>query len=252
MSAVTTHRDGAVLAVTLNRPEQLNAMNGHLLKGLSDAWQEAREPEVKAVVLTGAGRGFCAGADLRAQHEGASPGTSGLRHRFHPPVLAMAALDKPVLAAVNGPAAGAGLSLACAADIRIASDRARFVPAFARIGLVPDAGGTYFIPRILGHARALEWMASGRSLDAGDALDWGLVSEIVDHDELVTRAMERATALADAPGPAIGLTKRLFALSAHSTLPQQLEHEAWAQDLALASPERAAARAAVVDRMSSN
>jgi 2-(1,2-epoxy-1,2-dihydrophenyl)acetyl-CoA isomerase len=144
-------------------------------------------------------------------------------------VLAVRQLEKPVLAAVNGPAAGAGLSLACACDLRIAAAGATFVPAFISIGLVPDMGGTFFVRRLLGTARAFEWMTSGRRLSAAEALEWGLVSEVVDDERLAARAAERAAELASQPTRGIALSKRLFDHAEHTTLEEQLELEAQLQ-----------------------
>jgi 2-(1,2-epoxy-1,2-dihydrophenyl)acetyl-CoA isomerase len=138
-------------------------------------------------------------------------------------------LEKPVLAAVNGPAAGAGLSFACACDLRLAAESATFVPAFINIGLVPDMGGTFFVTRLLGPARAFEWMTSGRRLSAAEALEWGLVSEVVPDERLVERAAEWAAELAAMPTRGVGLSKRLFDNAQHATLEEQLELEAQLQ-----------------------
>ena len=199
MAEVETTRDGAVLTITLNRPDVLNAFNAALHRALAAALEEARADDVRAVVITGAGRGFCVGQDLTEFRE--APGDIGdrLRSNYHPNILALRALEKPVLAAVNGPAAGAGLSFACACDLRLAAESATFVPAFINIGLVPDSGGTYFVRRLLGTARAFEWMTSGRRLGAVEALEWGLVSEVVEDDRLAERAAERAAELAAMP-----------------------------------------------------
>jgi 2-(1,2-epoxy-1,2-dihydrophenyl)acetyl-CoA isomerase len=187
---------------------------------------------VRAVVITGAGRGFCVGQDLTEFRE--APGDIGerLRGNYHPNILALRRLEKPVLAAVNGPAAGAGLSFACACDLRLAAASATFVPAFINIGLVPDSGGTYFVRRLLGTARAFEWMSSGRRLSAAEALDWGLVSEVVADEKLAERAAERAAELAAMPTRGIGLTKRLFDHAENATLEEQLELEAQLQTTA--------------------
>jgi len=232
MAEVETHREGAVLTITLNRPDVLNAFNSAMHKALGAALKEARDPEVRAVVLTGAGRGFCVGQDLTEFRE--APGDIGdrLRSNYHPNVLAIRALEKPVIAAVNGAAAGAGLSFACACDIRIAADAATFVPAFISIGLVPDSGGTYFIARLLGPSRAFEWMTSGRRLSAAEAHAWGLVSEVVETDSLAGHVAELAAGLAAMPTRGIGMTKRLFDRAGHSTLEEQLELEAQLQSAA--------------------
>jgi 2-(1,2-epoxy-1,2-dihydrophenyl)acetyl-CoA isomerase len=181
---------------------------------------------VRAVVLTGSGRGFCVGQDLSEFREGADDIGSRLRGKYHPNILAIRALEKPVIAAVNGAAAGAGLSFACACDIRIASEAASFVPAFINIGLVPDSGGTYFIAELLGYARAFEWMTSGRKLSAVEAIGWGLVSEVVEGDGLAARAAEVAGQYAAMPTRGVGMTKRLFSEAARNRLEDQLELEA--------------------------
>lgn len=222
---VLTSRDGAVLTITLNRPDVLNAFDAALHSGLREALEEAADREVRAVVLTGAGRGFCVGQDL---NEFAATGDVGgaLREGFQPNVLAIRRLEKPVLAAVNGAAAGAGLSLACACDVRIASDAAVFVPAFITIGLVPDAGGAYFLQRLLGPARAFELMASGRRLSAEEAKEWGLVSEVVEADRLMERAAEAAATWAAMPTRGVAMTKRLFDHAERASLEETLALEA--------------------------
>src|SRR3954469_26058141 len=199
MAEVETTRDGAVLTITLNRPDVLNAFNAAMHEALAAALADAQSDDVRAVVITGAGRGFCVGQDLTEFRE--SPGDIGerLRGNYHPNVLAIRRLEKPVIAAVNGAAAGAGLSIACACDLRIAADSATFVPAFINIGLVPDSGGTYFIAHLLGYARAFEWMTPGRKLTAAEAHAWGLVSEVVEGGGLADRAAEVAAEYAARP-----------------------------------------------------
>jgi 2-(1,2-epoxy-1,2-dihydrophenyl)acetyl-CoA isomerase len=232
VTEVQTSRDGNVLTITLNRPDVLNAFNKAMHDALGVALKEARDPEVRAVVLTGAGRGFCVGQDLAEFREAAGDIGSRLRATYHPNVLAIRALEKPVIAAVNGPAAGAGMSFACACDLRIASDSASFVPAFVNIGLVPDSGGTFFVARILGYARAFEWLASGRRLTAAEAHAWRLVSEVVEGERLLERATEMAAELVALPPLAVGMTKRLLDAAGTSTLDEQLEREAQLQTAA--------------------
>ena len=235
MAEVEKRREGAVLTITLNRPDVLNALDTATHAALADALADAADPAVRAVVLTGAGRGFCVGQDL-AEFGGMEVGDA-LRERYHPNVLAIRALEKPVIAAVNGAAAGAGLSLACACDVRIAADSATFVPAFITIGLVPDAGGSFFLHRILGYARAFEWMTSGHRLSAQQALEWGLVSAVVPADELPRHAGELAERYAHMPTRGIALTKRLFDHAATASLEQQLELEARLQAEATKTPD---------------
>jgi 2-(1,2-epoxy-1,2-dihydrophenyl)acetyl-CoA isomerase len=237
MAEVETSRDGAVLTITLNRPDVLNAFNAALHAALAAALKDARDPEIRAVVVTGAGRGFCVGQDLTEFREAAGDIADRLRDTYHPNVLAVRALEKPVIAAVNGPAAGAGLSFACACDIRLAADTATFIPAFVNIGLIPDSGGTFFISRLLGPARAAEWMTSGRRLTATEAHAWGLVSEVVQEDDLAARAAELASTLAALPTRAIGMTKRLFDAAPTNRLEEQLELEAQLQSAATKSED---------------
>ena len=232
MSEVLTAREGGVLTITLNRPDKLNAFNAAMHAALAAALKEARDPEVRAVVVTGAGRGFCVGQDLTEFREEAGDIGGRLRGTYHPNVLAIRALEKPVIAAVNGPAAGAGLSFACACDLRIAADTASFVPAFVNIGLIPDSGGSFFVTRLLGYARAFEWLTSGRKLTAAEAHAWGLVTEVVEGEALAARAAEIAGALATMPTRGIGMTKRLLDRAGASTLAEQLEWEAQLQTAA--------------------
>jgi 2-(1,2-epoxy-1,2-dihydrophenyl)acetyl-CoA isomerase len=226
---VLSERAGAVLTITLNRPDVLNALDRATHEGLAAALKDARDASVRAVVITGAGRGFCVGQDLNEFREAAGDIAERLRRHYHPNVLAIRGLEKPVVAAVNGAAAGAGLSLACACDIRLAAESATFVPAFINIGLIPDSGGSWHVHRLLGYARAFEWLTSGRRLSAAEALEWGLVSEIVPDDRLAEHAAELARSLAEMPTAGVGLTKRLLDGAAATTLEEQLELEAQLQ-----------------------
>ena len=234
--SVDLARDGAVLTVTLNRPDRLNALNDEMHEGLAAAAEAGGDPAVRVVVITGAGRGFCVGQDLDELTDGRDVGAL-VRERYNRTIAALRALPKPLLAAVNGPAAGAGLSLAAACDVRIASSAAVFVPAFAGIGLVPDSGASWFLTRILGPDRALEWMISGRRLTAADALAWGLVHELVEPDALAERASARAAQLAALATSAVAAHKRLFDHAPAAALADQLELEAQLQERAAASAE---------------
>jgi 2-(1,2-epoxy-1,2-dihydrophenyl)acetyl-CoA isomerase len=229
MAQVEVSREGSVQTITLNRPDVLNALNRAMHESLAAALKEARDPDVRAVVVTGAGRGFCVGQDLGEFREAAGDISARLRRSYHPNVLAVRALEKPVIAAVNGAAAGAGLSFACACDVRVAAASATFVPAFINIGLIPDSGGSFFVHRLLGYARAFEWMTSGRRLSAAEAHAWGLVSEVVEDERLPERAAELARELAAMPTRGVAMTKRLLDGAAARTLEEQLELEAQLQ-----------------------
>jgi 2-(1,2-epoxy-1,2-dihydrophenyl)acetyl-CoA isomerase len=229
MADVDVTREGSVLTITLNRPDVLNALNRSMHQGIFDGLERAKDPSVRAVVITGAGRGFCVGQDLQEFSSGAGDVAQNLRENYHRNVLAIRALEKPVIAALNGAAAGAGMSLALACDIRIAAEPASFVPAFIKIGLVPDSGGTWLVRRLLGAARAFEWLTTGRRLDAGEARAMGLVSEVVPADELPQRAREVAELYAAMPTRAVWQTKRLLDLAEGSSFGEQLELEARTQ-----------------------
>jgi 2-(1,2-epoxy-1,2-dihydrophenyl)acetyl-CoA isomerase len=232
VAEVETSRDGAVLTITLNRPESYNAFTTAMHAALHTALEEASAEDVRAVVITGAGKGFCAGQDLGEFREVEHDIGEHLEATYHPNVRTIRALEKPVIAAVNGAAAGAGLSLACVCDYRIAADAAAFVPGFIGIGLVPDSGGSYFIARLLGPSRAFTWMSSNRKLTAAEAHAWGLVDEVVEADTLVARAAELAAEYASRPTRGIGMTKRLFDHAEHATLDEQLALEAELQTAA--------------------
>jgi 2-(1,2-epoxy-1,2-dihydrophenyl)acetyl-CoA isomerase len=249
MSLVLSEMRGSALLLTLNRPERLNAVVPELFDELSDALVAVDE-QVAAVILTGAGRGFCVGGDVRAPKSDYAPSSRRMRRFFHPVVQQLDALEVPLIAAVNGPAVGAGLSLAAAADIRLASQLASFSAGFATVGLSPDNGATHHLVRVLGYTRAFELLLAGAQLDANAAHAWGLVNEVVPHEELMTRAVELATRLADVPGAAVPVTKRLLKDSHRRHLAEQLELEARAFDEASAHPDRARARDAVRDRIS--
>jgi 2-(1,2-epoxy-1,2-dihydrophenyl)acetyl-CoA isomerase len=235
---VLAERRGAVLVLTLNRPRKMNA----LLVGTVDRLRAELEAAggdkgVRAVVITGAGRGFCAGADLEAADPDAR---RVLRDHYSPLIRAIHELELPVIAAVNGTAAGAGVSLALAADVVVAAAGAQFVLAFADVGLVPDAGLTWVLPRLIGHARAFELAALGRRIDAERALELGLVNRVVVADLLPGEALAVADELAAGPR-AIGLTKRALRHSLEQGLGAQLELEAEIQGEAVASADFAEA-----------
>jgi 2-(1,2-epoxy-1,2-dihydrophenyl)acetyl-CoA isomerase len=229
---VLTARDGAVLTITLNRPEVYNAVNRAMHEALASALADAADPGVRAVVITGAGRGFCSGQDLREFSSLPGGVQAALEETYHPNIRAIRALEKPVLAAVNGPCAGAGLSLACACDVRVASAEANFVPGFIGIGLVPDAGGTWFIHRLLGFTRAFEWMISNRRVPADQALEWGLVSEVVAAESFPARVTELGAWYAALPTRAVAMTKQLFEHAHTASMEEQLALEATLQEAA--------------------
>ena len=225
-------QDGAVLTLTLNRPDARNALNAELRGALlAELKAAAHGDEVRAVVITGAGRGFCAGADLRG-----GTGERELRRvltaEYNPLIETMRGLPKPVVAAVNGAAAGAGMSLALAADLVVAAEGARFVPAFGRIGLVPDSGLARTLVRGLGRHRAFEIIMGERDLHAEDALQLGLVAAVVAPEALGETARALAERLAAGPTRGIGLTKRLLSLAEDVTLAEALAAEAALQELA--------------------
>jgi 2-(1,2-epoxy-1,2-dihydrophenyl)acetyl-CoA isomerase len=235
METITIDSDEAVTRITLNRPDRLNALTSEMSDELVDAFTAAREdPEVRAVVLTGAGRGFCSGQDLtefeEAYRSGGRPDIGQhLERAYHRLIPVIVEIPKPVIAAVNGVAAGAGVSLAAACDIRIASEEARFTQAFIKIGLTPDSGGTWLLPRLIGYARALELSMTGDMVDAQTALDIGLVNRVVAADVFEKEVAEYAARLAAMPTAALGATKDLLRGAMTIDLKEALDREAEAQ-----------------------
>src|SRR4051794_40263249 len=190
--------DEGVLTITLNRPDVLNAFNRKMTDEIQDALKKAeRDPQVRCIVIGGAGRAFSSGEDLKArQAEGTTGFASTLRERYNPIILKMRNIEKPVIASVNGVAAGAGCSLALACDLRIASEKASFIEAFARVGLVPDSGASFFLPRLVGLGKALEMALTGDAVDAQEAYRIGLVNKVVPPDQLESATQELAGRLA--------------------------------------------------------
>lgn len=232
------HRD-SVLTLWLNRPSKLNSLTDELLDALCERLTEAgADSTVGAIVITGSGRGFCAGQDLAvaADADGGIDVSRHLRHHYLPVVRCLRDLRTPVIAAINGVAAGAGLSLALACDLRVAAESATLVNAFVRIGLVPDAGGSYFLPRLIGLARALEMAMLGETVDSEQALQLGLVSRVVSDTELLPTVHTLAMRLARGP-LSLGLIKQLFNQSLENSFEQQLSAEERAQVQAAASAD---------------
>ena len=242
--------DGAVATVTLDRPEALNALTVPMKLALREALESlADDRAVRAVILTGAGRAFSAGQDLAERDQpDAAPLDVELRERYNPIIRAIRSMGQPVIAAVNGVAAGAGASLAFACDLRICAEEARFVLAFGRIGLVPDSGATWFLPRLIGPAKAAELALVGDRVDAAEALRLGLVSRVVPADQLRIEARALADRIAEGAPLAIALTKEALQRSATIGLDEALEGEAKLQGIAGASADHAEGLAAFKEK----
>lgn len=230
-------RIGRVATITLNRPDRLNAFSVSMIEGWLEALQQfRRDPDLNVLVLTGAGRAFSAGGDVKMMaagkgflagqnEEAATPAgiKEGLWGLVQQIPLALETIDKPVIAAVNGDAMGAGCDMALACDLRFASDRARFSESYIRVGIIPGDGGAYFLPRLVGLPRALELMWTGRMVDAREAERIGLVNRVVAHDDLLPATMEFAEQLARGPQLAIRMTKRAVYQGLSSTLQASLD-----------------------------
>lgn len=240
----------AIATITLDRPEALNALTVPMKRELLAAVRTAgRDRDVRAVVLTGAGRAFCAGQDLKERLEpDAAPLAVELRERYNPIIVAMRALDQPIVGAINGVAAGAGASLAFACDLRLAADSASFVLAFGRIGLVPDSGATWFLPRLVGAAKAAELALLGETVSAADAERLGLVRAVVAPDALAGEARAVAERLAGLAPRALALTKRALQRSWSVDLDAALEDEAYRQGIAGATADHAEGLAAFLEK----
>jgi len=243
-----------VLTITLNRPEALNSFTVEMKEALLAAFKDAaRDKEVRALILTGAGRAFSAGQDLKErQAPGVSDLGTELRLRYNPIILAMRRLEKPIVGAINGVAAGAGISLAMACDIIIASDKATFIEAFTRVGLVPDTGSTWFLPRLVGMARAAEMMLTAEPVDAATAERFGLVNRVVPADQLMDHANVLARKLAQSAPIALALAKRALNRTHEMNLEEALDYEAQLQSVAGRSSDHQEGVAAFVEKRAPN
>jgi 2-(1,2-epoxy-1,2-dihydrophenyl)acetyl-CoA isomerase len=240
----------AVATLTLDRADALNSLTIPLKEELLATFRRlGRDRDVRAIVLTGAGRAFCAGQDLRERLEpDAVPLATEIRERYNPLIIAMRTIEKPIVGAINGVAAGAGASLAFACDIRIAAEGASFLLAFGRVGLVPDSGATWLLPRLVGSAKAAELAFTGEALSAADAERFGLVASVVPLESLLDEAQTLAARLAAGAPRAIALTKRALHRSWDATLEESLEYEAWLQGIAGATDDHREGLAAFVEK----
>lgn len=242
MDDVLFRREDQVEVITLNRPEMMNCFNSNILAELTRRFGELHQDDgCRAVVITGSGRGFCTGADLTgtgARADAATP--MGMRlttHVYSAVIRGLVTMEKPVIGAINGDAAGAGCNFALACDILVASEKARFIQVFVRRGLVVDMGGTFFLPRLVGLSKAKELAFSGEAIEAQRALELGLVAKVVPHEKLMEEAMEMARKLAQGPTRAIGMIKRMLNRSFESDLETALEMEASLQGVAVSTPD---------------
>ena len=218
--------------ITMNRPDKLNAFTFEMSKEMNDALKKAeRDSDVRAIVITGAGRAFCSGQDIEDIDDDTDH-AEFLRERYNPLIERIAKIEKPIIAAVNGVAAGAGMSLALACDFRLASEKASFIEAFIHIGLIPDSGSLYYLPRIVGHAKALELAVLGEKISAEQALDLHLVTRVFSLEDWGAETTAFAERLANMPTKAIGLIKRYLNESMTTELTPMLEKEAYGQRIA--------------------
>ncbi len=227
-------KSGAVLTITLNRPDRYNALTETMHREIGEAFKAAaKDDDVRAVILTGAGKAFCSGQDLKDIKDmpGRNLGDS-LRKNYNPNILRIRGLEKPVLCALNGVAAGAGMSFALACDRIIAAESASMIQSFINVGLVPDSGSTWFLTRLLGYYDAFDITTTGRKVDAKEMKELGLVQEVVPNDHVMIRTRELAEQYAAAPTKAIGLIKRGLNRTFTANLEQTLEYEAYLQEIA--------------------
>ncbi len=235
---ITVESENSICTITLNRPDVYNAFNDELTTELAAALKSAeRDKAVRVVIITGAGKAFCSGQDLGDLKTKYVPGHvphlgDDLKYRYNPIIRRIATMHKPVIAAVNGVAAGAGCSLALACDMCIASSEAAFIEVFINVGLIPDSASTYHLPRLVGMARAMEMCMTGKKVTAEEAERIGLINAVSDPEALMENAQKLAGKIASMPARGIALTKRLLRQSFDNTLEQQLEAEMFAQETA--------------------
>lgn len=248
-------QQGAVAIITLNRPDALNALNSSHLRELNDAVARVGyDPAVRSLVITGAGRGFCAGADVKewdAGYETDEPSESWI-DLAHALIMRIYRLPKPVVAAVNGVAVGAGCDITLASDLRVASTKARFGEAYIKLGYCPDAGGSFLLPRLIGEARAMEMIYTGRIIDAAEADRFGLLNALVEPEDLLPTALELAGRLAKGPTLAIGLSKENIRQNALLNIEDALRNERRAGEICGKSDDAKEGLAATIERREAN
>ncbi len=224
---------GGIATVTFNRPDVYNALNDEITFELQDAFKACtKDEQVRVVVLTGEGKAFCSGQDLKASAGQKRSFLDSLHKRYNPIIRAMRNMPKPILCRLNGVAAGAGCSLALACDMIIASEDATLIEVFVNIGLVPDSGSAYFLPRLVGSAKAFELCAMGNRVKAAEALQMGLVAKVVPADQLDAEVAGYTDYFAKAPTRAIGIIKKMLNKSTTATLDEMLDYEAYCQETA--------------------
>jgi 2-(1,2-epoxy-1,2-dihydrophenyl)acetyl-CoA isomerase len=224
-----------IFTITLNRPEVYNAFNEQMTTDLQSAFKEAaKNEEVRVVIVTGEGKAFCSGQDLKDAPTGSGKRSlrDSLERRYNPLIRAMRNLPKPIIAAINGVAAGAGCSLALACDYRLCAGSAKLIEVFVRIGLVPDSGSSWFLVKYLGVAKAFELAATGDDISAQKALELGLVNQIVSSDKLIEETMKVARAFAIGPTKAYGYIKKMMDKAASMSLDEALDYEVYMQEAA--------------------
>jgi 2-(1,2-epoxy-1,2-dihydrophenyl)acetyl-CoA isomerase len=253
MSFILFERQDQVGFITLNRPEKFNAFNREMALELQQVLDECKSSNYRAVVLTGAGKAFCAGQDLSEAVDPNGPGMNRiLKEHYNPIILRIRALEKPVVAAVNGVAAGAGANIALSCDLCIASQKASFIQAFSKIGLVPDSGGSYFLPRLIGLQRAAGLMMLGEKISGAEAASIGMIWKAVEDAALQKEVKETAATLAALPTTALALIKKQLESSATSTLAEQLELEDILQQQAAATHDFKEGVAAFLEKRKPN
>ena len=223
---LTLDKEGGVATLTLNRPQQLNALSTPMFQSIEKVLDDiGRDDSVKVLIITGAGRGFCAGLDLSAMSELSKMSTEELGNLMRTLTLPIYNLSKPTIAAVNGVAAGAGLAIASLCDIRIGSEKAMFTSGYIRMGVTPDIGSTYALPRLVGTAKAMELMITGDTFDAAEAHRIGMLNKVVPEEDLMKAAREVAARIVRGPAIAIELTKQSIYKGIHNSIEQQIELE---------------------------
>ena len=240
---------GGITTITLNRPDVFNAFNDEQSYELQDALKTARKDDsTRVVILTGAGKAFCSGQDLKAIAGVKRSFIESLHKRYNPIIREMRNMPKPIICKLNGVAAGAGCSLALASDFIVASENASLIEVFINVGLVLDSGSSFFLPRLVGSARAFEMSTMGSKVSAKQALEWGMVNRCVPHEELDAATMEIAEYYANAPTKAIGLMKKMLNKSFNSDLEAMLEYEAFCQEIAGSSDDNTEGVTAFIEK----